>query len=98
MREVAVIAFAQAPCVRREQRRNEVEILMPVVREAIECSGIPRAELDFICSGSADYLAGHGIESQRLFDNTGKKANLFATLGPKVDGRIVLSGQSSNHG
>jgi acetyl-CoA acetyltransferase len=58
MRDVAVVSFAQAPSVRREARRNEVEILMPVVAEAIERSGIPRERIGFTCSGSADYLAG----------------------------------------
>jgi acetyl-CoA acetyltransferase len=58
MREVAVVSFAQAPSVRRELLRNEVEILMPVVREAVERSRIPRPEIGFTCSGSADYLAG----------------------------------------
>ena len=58
MRDVAVVSFAQAPSVRRDAERNEVEILMPVVREAIERSGIPRAEIGFTASGSCDYLAG----------------------------------------
>jgi acetyl-CoA acetyltransferase len=58
MREVAVVSFAQAPSVRRDRQRNEVEILMPVVAEAIERSGIPRERIGFTCSGSCDYLAG----------------------------------------
>jgi acetyl-CoA acetyltransferase len=58
MRDVAVISFAQAPSVRREDFRNEVEILMPVVTEAIEASGIDRKSIGFTCSGSCDYLAG----------------------------------------
>jgi acetyl-CoA acetyltransferase len=58
MRDVAVVGFAQAPNVRNEARRNEVEILMPVVREAIERSGIAKDEIGFTCSGSCDYLAG----------------------------------------
>jgi acetyl-CoA acetyltransferase len=57
MRDVAVVSFAQSAS-RREARRNEVEILMPVVREAVERSGIPRREIGFTCSGSCDYLAG----------------------------------------
>lgn len=58
MREVAIVSFAQAPSVRREDHRNEVEILMPVVSEAIEASGIERNKIGFTCSGSCDYLAG----------------------------------------
>ena len=42
-----------------------------------------------------DYLAGHGVASRLSFDDSGAKANLFATLGPQGrDGGIVLSGHS----
>jgi len=57
MRDVAVVSFAQSPSVRREPARNEVEILMPVVAEAVERSKI-KDRIGFTCSGSCDYLAG----------------------------------------
>src|SRR5256886_15056609 len=57
MREVAVVSFAQS-IAPEEPERNEVEILMPVVEEARERSGIPKEEIGFTCSGSCDYLAG----------------------------------------
>jgi acetyl-CoA acetyltransferase len=57
MRDVAVISFSQAKSVRREADRNEVEILMPVVHEARDRAGLGK-QVDFICSGSSDYLAG----------------------------------------
>ena len=41
-----------------------------------------------------DYLAGHGIESDLIHDESGHKANLFATIGPVCDGGIVLSGHT----
>ena len=40
------------------------------------------------------YLHDHGIESRLTFDDAGKKANLFATIGPQIDGGIVLSGHT----
>jgi len=40
------------------------------------------------------YLRDHGIESRLTFDDTRKKANLFATVGPPVDGGIVISGHT----
>jgi acetyl-CoA acetyltransferase len=58
MRDVAVVSFAQAPSVRRDEVHNEVEILMPVVAEAIASSGVPKDRIGFTCSGSCDYLAG----------------------------------------
>ena len=42
----------------------------------------------------AEYLASHGIETARDFDDTGKKASLFAHVGPQVDGGVVLSGHT----
>lgn len=42
----------------------------------------------------ADYLAGHGIESHRVFSDDGRKANLYATIGPMVEGGVVLSGHT----
>ncbi|WP_296268964.1 acetylornithine deacetylase [Pseudomonas sp. UBA6562] len=40
------------------------------------------------------YLAGHGIEAELLFNEAGDKASLFATLGPDIAGGIVLSGHT----
>ena len=41
-----------------------------------------------------DYLAQHGVASTRVPDETGKKANLFATCGPQGKGGVILSGHS----
>lgn len=40
------------------------------------------------------YLAGHGIESHRHYDETGEKAAIFAHVGPQVAGGVVLSGHT----
>ena len=41
-----------------------------------------------------DYLQDLGVASELVFDSTGKKANLYATLGPTDRGGIALSGHS----
>jgi len=41
-----------------------------------------------------DYLAQHGVASRRIPDETGRKANLFATIGPEGKPGIVLSGHT----
>jgi acetylornithine deacetylase len=43
-----------------------------------------------------DYLAEHGIASRLVHDDAGRKANLFATIGPAPNGNggIVLSGHT----
>jgi acetyl-CoA acetyltransferase len=57
-RPVAVVSFAQHENVRRESRRNDVEMLMPVVAEVFDNVGITKDDVGFICSGSTDYLIG----------------------------------------
>ncbi|WP_415235657.1 acetylornithine deacetylase [Sneathiella sp.] len=42
----------------------------------------------------ADYLAEYGVKSQKIFNDDGTKANLLATVGPDVEGGIVLSGHT----
>jgi len=41
-----------------------------------------------------EYLAGHGVESHLVYDETGEKANLYAVVGPNVAGGVVLSGHT----
>jgi acetyl-CoA acetyltransferase len=68
---VAVVAFAQAPSVRRENRRNEVEMLMPVVREALDGCGLTKSDIGFFVSGSSDYLAGASFAFVHALDAVG---------------------------
>lgn len=46
--------------------------------------------IDFI----ADYLGGHGVESHRVTSPCGTKQNLYAAVGPSVDGGVVMSGHT----
>ena len=69
MREVAIVSFAQS--ARARELRNEIEILMPVVREAVERSGLPRTEIGFTCSGSSDYLQGQSFAFVGALDAVG---------------------------
>ncbi len=41
-----------------------------------------------------DYLADLGVESQLVHDETGQKANLYATLGPQDKSGFMLSGHT----
>jgi len=71
MREVAVVGFSQSPSVRREMDLNEVEMLMPVVHEAVARSGLARHEIGFTVSGSSDYLAGGPFSFVSALDAVG---------------------------
>jgi acetylornithine deacetylase len=41
-----------------------------------------------------DWLKSHGVESHLVMNPEGDKANLYATIGPRVEGGIVLSGHT----
>ena len=41
-----------------------------------------------------NYLADHGVDSQLVNDDSGHKANLFASIGPQVEGGVVFSGHT----
>ncbi len=70
MRDVAIVSFAQSARA-DESGRNEVEILMPVVKQAVQACGIPRHEIGFTCSGSSDYLAGQPFSFVGALDAVG---------------------------
>ncbi len=70
-RPVGVVSFAQYDNVRREDERNEVEMLMPVVAEVFGNIGITKDDVGFICSGSTDYLIGGPFSFVAALDAVG---------------------------
>lgn len=41
-----------------------------------------------------DFLKSHGVEASISFDDDGERSNIFATIGPEVDGGVVFSGHT----
>jgi acetyl-CoA acetyltransferase len=70
-RPVGVVSFAQYDNVRREDARNEVEMLLPVVTEVFGNIGITKDDVGFICSGSTDYLIGGPFSFVAALDAVG---------------------------
>lgn len=59
MRDIAIVAYQQSDSVADAGAVNEVEIIMPVLAKTYEQVGINNAQdVDFVCSGSCDYLQG----------------------------------------
>ncbi|WP_431984589.1 thiolase domain-containing protein [Streptomyces qinglanensis] len=69
--EVAVVAFAQTAHVRAADDLSEVEMLLPVLREVLERTGLSAGDVDFTCSGSCDYLAGRAFSFTMALDGVG---------------------------
>ncbi len=71
VRPVSVASFAQAKNLRRDDAHNEVEMLMPVISEVFGSIGITKDDVDFICSGSTDYLIGGPFSFVTALDAVG---------------------------
>jgi acetyl-CoA acetyltransferase len=84
MREVGIVSFAQAPNVRRSTQ-VAAEMLMPVLTEAVDSSGIARKEIGFWCSGSCDYMAGQPFSFVQAVDAIG-------AFPPIVESHVEMDG------
>jgi acetyl-CoA acetyltransferase len=71
LRNVAVVGFAYAPLVARDEHRMATEILYPVVREALAQCGVERDAIDYQIGGSADYVDGRPFGFVQALDVTG---------------------------
>ncbi len=59
MQDIAIVAYHQSRAVADAGACNEVELIMPVLAEVYAQVGINNAQdVDFVCSGSCDYLQG----------------------------------------
>ncbi len=67
-----------------------LDILARLVSFDTESSRSNLALIDYV----AGLLAAEGVEFVRLPDATGTKAAIYATIGPRKDGGVVLSGHT----
>ncbi|MFN8052399.1 MAG: thiolase domain-containing protein [Acidimicrobiales bacterium] len=70
-RDVAIVSVAQSKHQRAVVDHNEVELIQPVIQQALEQIGVQKGEIDFTCSGSSDYLAGQAFSFVMTLDAVG---------------------------
>lgn len=71
MKDVAIVSVAQGDHVRAEPLLNEVEMVQPIIRAALDGAGAQISDIDFTCSGSSDYLAGQAFSFVMTLDAVG---------------------------
>ncbi len=69
---------------------DSVEMVRRLVGFDTTSRGSNLALIEFV----RDYLDHYGVTSELVFDETGNKANLYATIGPAGVGGIMLSGHT----
>ena len=71
MREVAVVSFAQSPCVPADREHDMAEMVQPVIRQALDAAGLGRDDVDFFASGSHDFYEGRTFSYIESLDAVG---------------------------
>ena len=92
MKEIAIVAYSQGKAVSQAGAANEVELIMPQLQAVYDQVGINNAQdVDFVCSGSCDYLQGAafafvaGVDAQlRLVDAREHELRLRAEHRPRL--------------
>src|SRR5690242_9018296 len=82
--DIAVVGWAQTPMERRTDR-SETRMLMDVITAAITPLGLERADVDFTCLGSCDYITGQAFSFVQNLDAIG-------AWPPKRDSHVEMDG------
>jgi acetyl-CoA acetyltransferase len=85
MRDIAIVSFAQLPNVRRDTEREEVELVQPVVVEALKQVGLTKRDIGVVISGSCDYLLGRPFSFVSAIDGV-------APWPPIVESHVEMDG------
>ena len=82
--DIAIIGWNVSPMVRHTDK-TEAQMLLEVCSGAVEHAGISRAEIDFTCAGSCDYVAGQAFSFVQNIDALG-------AWPPKRDSHVEMDG------
>ncbi len=82
--DIAVIGWAQSPMVRRTDK-TEAQLLMQAITDALTPLGLTRADVDFTCLGSCDYITGQAFSFVLNLDTIG-------AWPPKQDSHVEMDG------
>ena len=73
---------------------DTLENTISILERLVSFDSISGRPTDGIVGYIKDYLAEQDIEATLSFDEAGERANVFATIGPEIDGGVVLSGHT----
>jgi acetyl-CoA acetyltransferase len=82
--DIAVVGWAQTEMVRRTDK-SETHLLMDVITEALKPLELTRADIDFTCLGSCDYITGQAFSFVSNLDAIG-------AWPPKRDSHVEMDG------
>ena len=83
-KSIAVVGWAQTPMTRRTDL-SESQLLTRVITDALNGLGLTRADIDFTCQGSCDYITGQAFSFVQNIDAIG-------AWPPKRDSHVEMDG------
>jgi acetyl-CoA acetyltransferase len=82
--DIAIVGWAQTP-MERHTEKSETQLLMDVISAALAPLGLTRADIDFTCLGSCDYITGQAFSFVSNLDAIG-------AWPPKRDSHVEMDG------
>ncbi len=82
--DIAIVGWGISSMERRTDK-TEAQMLLEVISTAVEDAGITRADVDFTCAGSCDYVAGQAFSFVQNIDAIG-------AWPPKRDSHVEMDG------
>src|SRR5579875_1194683 len=82
--DIAVVGWAQSP-MERHTGQSEAQMLLEVITVALQAVGLTRADVDFTCAGSCDYISGQPFSFVVNLDTIG-------AWPPKRDSHVEMDG------
>jgi len=79
---------------RRTYMPNTLENAVEILEKLVSFESLSGRPTHGIVGFIQEYLTRHGIEVTLSYDKTRERANVFATIGPQVDGGVVLNGHT----
>ena len=73
-----------------QQLNHAIDILSQLV----SFESLPGRPTHGIIGYIKNYLSKYGVQSHLSFDEARERANLYATIGPEIDGGVVLNGHT----
>jgi len=73
---------------------NQLNHAIEILARLVSFESLPGQPTHGIIGYIESYLAEHNVKCHLSWDESGDRANLFATIGPEIDGGVVLNGHT----
>ncbi len=74
--------------------QNTLEKSIEILGNLVSFDSVSAKPTHQIVGFIESYLAEHGVKTMLSYDRDGERANVFATIGPQIDGGVVLNGHT----